>query len=93
MAAGLIAEAERSALRLAFADLPERCRRLLGMLFADPPPAYTQVSAAMEMPVGAIGPTRQRCLDRLRRSPFLARLRSGGVVGSGGLFGSGEVLA
>jgi RNA polymerase sigma factor (sigma-70 family) len=86
MAAGLVAAEESSALRLAFAELPERCRRLLALLFADPPPAYSQVSDTMAMPVGAIGPTRQRCLDRLRRSPFLARLRSGDLRGPGEAF-------
>ena len=85
--AGLVAAEESSALRLAFAELPDRCRRLLALLFADPPPAYSEVGASMAMPVGAIGPTRQRCIDRLRRSPFLARVRSEQ------LFGPGEVLA
>ncbi len=80
-AAGLVAAEESSALRLAFAELPDRCRRLLALLFADPPPAYNEVSATMSMPVGAIGPTRQRCLDRLRRSPFLARLRADEFMG------------
>ena len=47
--------------------LPDRCRRLLRVLMADPPPPYEAVSAALGMPVGSIGPTRSRCLDRLRR--------------------------
>jgi DNA-directed RNA polymerase specialized sigma24 family protein len=34
---------------------------------ADPRPAYEDISAALEMPVGSIGPTRQRALERLRR--------------------------
>ena len=33
---------------------------------ADPAPSYSDVSVALEMPVGSIGPTRARCLDRLR---------------------------
>jgi DNA-directed RNA polymerase specialized sigma24 family protein len=41
---------------------------------ADAAPSYQEVSAALGMPVGAIGPTRQRCLDRLRRDPQLADL-------------------
>ena len=36
------------------------------MLIADPPPSYAEVSAALEMPVGSIGPKRARCLARLR---------------------------
>jgi RNA polymerase sigma factor (sigma-70 family) len=62
------------ALRTAFAGLPERCRRLLALLFADPPTPYTQVSTEIGIAVGAIGPNRQRCLERLRRDPALAPL-------------------
>jgi RNA polymerase sigma factor (sigma-70 family) len=50
----------------AFEQLPDRCRTLLRVLMTDPPPSYEEVSAALEMPVGSIGPTRGRCLDRLR---------------------------
>lgn len=50
----------------AFARISERCQQLLRMLTADPAPTYEDVSAAMSMPIGSIGPTRQRCLDRLR---------------------------
>jgi len=75
-----IVEAELSAaLREAFDELPPRCRQLLGLLMSDPPPSYEQVSASVSMPVGSIGPQRARCLDRLRRSPALAALRSDGT--------------
>jgi DNA-directed RNA polymerase specialized sigma24 family protein len=50
----------------AFGGLPERCRLLLRLLVTVAPP-YTEVAAAMDMPVGSIGPTRARCLQRLRR--------------------------
>ena len=42
------------------------CQRLLRVLMADPPPSYSDVSAALDIPVGSIGPTRQRCLKCLR---------------------------
>ena len=35
------------------------------------PPSYEEIGAALGMPIGAIGPTRARCLDKLRRSPEL----------------------
>ena len=35
-------------------------------------PSYEEIGAALGMPVGAIGPTRARCLDKLRRTPELA---------------------
>jgi RNA polymerase sigma factor (sigma-70 family) len=66
-AAGLLRGERATALWAAFAELPERCRSLLRVLMADPPPAYEDVSEALAMPVGSIGPTRARCLERLRR--------------------------
>lgn len=55
-----------SALWRAFGRISERCQRLLRLLTADPPPSYEDVSVTLEMPIGSIGPTRQRCLERLR---------------------------
>lgn len=70
--------AERNAaLRAAFAELPPRCYQLLSMLVSDPPPPYAEISAKLGIPVGSIGPTRARCLARLRRSPHLAALFGG----------------
>ncbi|MEU0912526.1 RNA polymerase sigma factor [Streptomyces althioticus] len=59
----------------AFEELGERCRQLLRVLIASPPPSYQEVSAALDIAVGSIGPMRQRCLRRLR-----ARLESRGTV-------------
>ncbi len=53
-------------LRRAFAALPERCRVLLHLVVVVQPP-YAEVAAALDMPIGSIGPTRARCLERLRR--------------------------
>lgn len=50
----------------AFSSLSPRCQRLLRTLVADPAPSYAEVAAALEMPVGSIGPTRARCLEALR---------------------------
>lgn len=50
----------------AFRSLPTLCRSLLRVLMADPAPSYAEVSAALDMPVGSIGPRRARCLQRLR---------------------------
>jgi RNA polymerase sigma factor (sigma-70 family) len=68
----VIAAERNTALRAAFAELPRGCHELLSMLISDPPFAYADVSAALGMAVGSIGPMRARCLDRLRRSPHLA---------------------
>ena len=50
------------------AQLQPRCQKMLAMLMADPPYSYTEISAALNIPVGSIGPQRARCLERLRRS-------------------------
>jgi hypothetical protein len=46
--------------------LPERCQKLLRIVAWEPRPDYSSVAAALQMPVGSIGPTRRRCLDKLR---------------------------
>jgi RNA polymerase sigma factor (sigma-70 family) len=51
----------------AIAQLPVNCRRLLRVLVADGV-SYEEVAAALDMPIGSIGPTRGRCLGRLRRT-------------------------
>ncbi len=61
----LLDERDRSLWR-AFGRISERCQRLLRALSADPPVSYEDIGLAFEMPIGSIGPTRQRCLDRLR---------------------------
>ncbi|WP_231496017.1 RNA polymerase sigma factor [Cellulomonas sp. HZM] len=48
--------------------LPDRCRRLLGLVALVERPDYAVVSQALGMPVGSIGPTRGRCLAKLRTS-------------------------
>jgi RNA polymerase sigma factor (sigma-70 family) len=50
----------------AFAALSERCRTLLRVLAVSPLDSYAQVARALGMAIGSIGPTRARCLDRLR---------------------------
>jgi RNA polymerase sigma factor (sigma-70 family) len=62
------------ALRDGFAHLDPRCQQLLGLLVHDPPMPYAEIGAKLGMPVGSIGPSRARCLDKLRRSPPLAAL-------------------
>lgn len=48
-------------------QLAERCRKLLELLYFDPKdPSYESIAEAMQMPIPSIGPTRARCLDKLR---------------------------
>jgi RNA polymerase sigma factor (sigma-70 family) len=69
----LVAE-RHAALREAFTYLPAEGQRLISMLIADPPVPYLEISARLGIPVGSIGPTRSRCLDRMRRHPAIAAL-------------------
>jgi RNA polymerase sigma factor (sigma-70 family) len=83
--------AERNAaLRAAFAELPPRCYQLLAMLVGDPPPPYADISAMLDIPVGSIGPTRARCLERLRRSSHVAGILGGGANDVQKLSGAGR---
>ena len=47
-------------------ELPERCRTLLRVIAFAASPDYAGVAASLGMPVGSIGPTRGRCLAKLR---------------------------
>ena len=49
-----------------FTQLSERCQQLLRVLMACDRTNYQEVAATFDMPVGSIGPTRMRCLKRLR---------------------------
>jgi len=58
-------------LRSAVESLPPHQRVVLQVLTADPPPHYEQISAALRIPIGSIGPTRARALASLRRDAHL----------------------
>jgi len=62
----LLADERARAVREALSTLPTRSQRLLELLMADPPVSYTEISNELGLPIGSIGPTRGRCLDRLR---------------------------
>ena len=62
----ILAEERAQAVRAAMSTLPSRSQRLLELLMADPPVSYTEISDQLGVPIGSIGPTRGRCLERLR---------------------------
>ncbi len=54
--------------RIAMAELGERCRKLLTWLYHDDPtPSYQEIATRLDVSIGAIGPTRMRCLQQLKR--------------------------
>jgi len=62
-------EEERGRVRAAVAKLDGRCRQLIELLFyQDHPVGYAEVGATLGMSAGSIGPTRARCLEKLRRA-------------------------
>ena len=56
------------AAQVALGRLGEPCRSLLTALYVeDPTPSYAEISARLGRPVGSLGPTRARCLAKLRK--------------------------
>jgi RNA polymerase sigma factor (sigma-70 family) len=70
----LLTAERHAALREALTCLPTSCQRLIAMLIEDPPVPYAKISAELGIPIGSIGPTRSRCLDKLRRHPAITAL-------------------
>ena len=67
----------RAALRIAFDELPADCRELLVLFTVDPPLSYDEIAEITGRPRGSLGPSRARCLERLRRSPALTAYLEG----------------
>jgi len=55
-------------LERAISHLPDRCQKLINLLYFDSSdPSYSEIAQAMGMPEPSIGPTRARCLEKLRK--------------------------
>jgi RNA polymerase sigma factor (sigma-70 family) len=76
----ILAEERAEVIRDALSRLPRRWQRLLEMLMADPAVSYAEISDELDLPVGSIGPTRGRCLARLR---VMLQDPKAGAVGGG----------
>ncbi|MBZ0172876.1 MAG: sigma-70 family RNA polymerase sigma factor [Phycisphaerales bacterium] len=57
---------ERQHIREALDSLDDRCRQLLLVVFREDRPDYGIVAEQLGIPRGSIGPTRGRCLNKLR---------------------------
>jgi RNA polymerase sigma factor (sigma-70 family) len=64
--ARILSDESAQVVRDALSRLPRRWQHLLELLMADPPVPYTEISDQLGLPIGSIGPTRGRCLARLR---------------------------
>jgi len=64
---GLVADDRRREVRAAFSRLDESCREIITVLvLADPPLPYDDASDILGRPVGSLGPSRRRCLDKMK---------------------------
>lgn len=71
---GLIRDEAVGLVAQALAEIDLACQRLLRLLCLDPAPSYLEIADALGIAVGSIGPTRQRCLDKLAKRPSIARI-------------------
>jgi RNA polymerase sigma factor (sigma-70 family) len=59
---------EQHLIRMAISEMDDRSRELLTLLYYHPnPPSYADIAALLGIPEGSLGPTRARCLQKLRR--------------------------
>lgn len=72
----MIEDEETRELVAAFKDLDHECQQLLRLMSADPALSYDEISAITERPIGSLGPSRRRCLDRLKAG--ISRIRRSG---------------
>lgn len=70
----LVRDEERATVRTAVRCLPDKHRRLMTAMLAPGTPSYATIADVLAMPIGSIGPTRVRAMDRLRRDPHIAAL-------------------
>jgi RNA polymerase sigma factor (sigma-70 family) len=62
----------------AFGELGEECQQLLRLLTVEPALSYEEIAEATGRPVGSLGPTRGRCVERLKAAISRIRRDSGG---------------
>jgi RNA polymerase sigma factor (sigma-70 family) len=62
----------------AFETISEECRQLLRLLTTEPPLSYEEIAVLVDRPIGSLGPTRSRCLERLKTA-ISTRISGGGA--------------
>lgn len=77
----LVDDEERRFVVQAFKTLDEVCQQLLRLMIIEPALSYEEMSEATGRPIGSLGPTRARCLDKLRSA--ISGIRSGAGGSSG----------
>lgn len=74
---GLMRQEAALAVRSAFEQLDDECRTILTVLVLDVDTSYRDASEQLQRPVGALGPSRRRCLEKLRSNPAIQRYVEG----------------
>lgn len=66
-ASGMVLDESRREVRAAFGRLDDQCREILTVLvLADPPVPYDEASERLGRPIGSLGPSRRRCLEKMK---------------------------
>ncbi len=66
-ASGILRDESRRSVRSAFGQLDPQCREIITVLvLADPPLPYEQASEQLGRPIGSLGPSRRRCLEKMK---------------------------
>lgn len=77
----MIEDEESREVVTAFRELDEDCQQLLRLMTVVPALSYEEIAEATGRPVGSLGPTRGRCVERLKAAISRIRRGSGGSVG------------
>jgi RNA polymerase sigma factor (sigma-70 family) len=73
----LVEDEEAREVLAAFGALNGECQQLLRLLCTDPPLSYEEIAEIVGRPIGSLGPTRSRCLERLKTA-MSARISEAG---------------
>lgn len=68
----LLAAERREVARSSFGQIPENCQKLLSLVVMSDDVSYAHISSQLGIPTGSIGPTRSRCLEKLRKTPAMS---------------------
>lgn len=72
----MIEDEESREVLIAFSTLDEMCRTLLRLLTVEPALSYEEIAETLGRPIGSLGPTRSRCIQKLKVA--VARISKGG---------------
>jgi RNA polymerase sigma factor (sigma-70 family) len=75
----LVEDEEVREVVIAFSALGKDCQQLLRLLATEPPLSYEEISEITGRPVGSLGPTRARCIARLKSAMGISKGQAGSI--------------